>query len=184
MKVLAIALLCVAVSQVVLATPVASPAPKAGKWSIPLQYKKSHFVKRSSGGVPLTVDKGSPDLILPGANCKSNCNGHTLYDTDASSTKEDLGKSFNTAMEDGATASGEQYTDTVSIAGLTANGQLNFAWAFGYNLLAIPIAAGILYPIAGVGLPAVVAGIAMAASSVTVMLSSVLLKLYRPPRSH
>ncbi|KAI8871523.1 hypothetical protein GQ42DRAFT_177823 [Ramicandelaber brevisporus] len=59
--------------------------------------------------------------------------------------------------------------------------KLNFAWAFGYNLLAIPIAAGILYPIAGVGLPAVVAGIAMAASSVTVMLSSVLLKLYRPP---
>ncbi|KAI8865619.1 acid protease [Ramicandelaber brevisporus] len=146
MKVLVIALLCVVASQVVLATPVASPAPKAGRLSIPLQSKKSRLVKRDSGGVALTgdngyywygtisvgtplvdytvmFDTGSADLILPGANCESNCKGHTLYDSSQSSDSQDLGIPFELHMGDGTTASGEQYTDTISIAGLTATGQ-------------------------------------------------------------
>ncbi|OZJ01943.1 hypothetical protein BZG36_05496, partial [Bifiguratus adelaidae] len=59
--------------------------------------------------------------------------------------------------------------------------KLNFGWAFLYNILAIPIAAGILYPIAGVGLPPMLAGLAMVVSSVSVICSSLLLKFYRPP---
>ncbi|KAI8988857.1 E1-E2 ATPase-domain-containing protein [Pilobolus umbonatus] len=66
--------------------------------------------------------------------------------------------------------------------------RLNFLWAFIYNIVAIPLAAGILYPIAGEGFPPYVAGIAMAASSVSVVCSSLLLRLYKPPqevqRSH
>ncbi|PHZ17630.1 heavy metal translocatin [Rhizopus microsporus ATCC 52813] len=45
---------------------------------------------------------------------------------------------------------------------------LNFLWAFIYNVVAIPVAAGIFYPIAGQGLPPYIAGIAMVASSITV----------------
>ncbi|KAJ2077987.1 hypothetical protein H4R24_004781 [Coemansia sp. RSA 988] len=60
--------------------------------------------------------------------------------------------------------------------------KLNFVWASIYNVVCIPIAAGILYPAIGRGLPTVVAGLLMVASSLTVMASSLALKLYREPR--
>ncbi|KAL0090590.1 E1-E2 ATPase-domain-containing protein [Phycomyces blakesleeanus] len=60
--------------------------------------------------------------------------------------------------------------------------RLNFLWAFLYNVFAIPIAAGILYPGTGEGLPPYIAGLAMVASSVSVVCSSLLLRLYRPPK--
>ncbi|RXJ56400.1 heavy metal translocating P-type ATPase [Candidatus Marinarcus aquaticus] len=52
----------------------------------------------------------------------------------------------------------------------------NLFWAFIYNALGIPIAAGILYPIWGVMLTPMYAGIAMSFSSVTVVLNSLRLK--------
>ncbi|KAJ2314328.1 hypothetical protein IWW52_004316 [Coemansia sp. RSA 2704] len=51
-----------------------------------------------------------------------------------------------------------------------------------YNVVCIPIAAGILYPAVDRGLPPVVAGLLMIASSLTVMVSSLSLKLYREPK--
>ncbi|KAI7898103.1 E1-E2 ATPase-domain-containing protein [Cokeromyces recurvatus] len=60
--------------------------------------------------------------------------------------------------------------------------RFNFFWAFMYNVIAIPIAAGILYPAVGKGLPPYIAGLAMVASSITVVCSSLLLRLYRPPK--
>ena len=58
----------------------------------------------------------------------------------------------------------------------------NLFWAFIYNLLGIPVAAGILYPILGVSLnPALAAG-AMALSSVSVVCNSLLLSRFRPDR--
>jgi Cu2+-exporting ATPase len=52
----------------------------------------------------------------------------------------------------------------------------NLAWAFAYNLLGIPLAAGILLPIAGFSLSPAAAGGLMAFSSVTVVLNSLLLR--------
>ncbi|AXH15470.1 copper-translocating P-type ATPase [Malaciobacter mytili LMG 24559] len=52
----------------------------------------------------------------------------------------------------------------------------NLFWAFIYNALGIPIAAGILYPLWGIMLTPMYAGIAMSFSSVTVVLNSLRLK--------
>jgi Cu+-exporting ATPase len=57
----------------------------------------------------------------------------------------------------------------------------NIFWAFAYNIALIPVAAGILYPATGITFPPELAALAMAASSVTVITLSLLLKTYIPP---
>ncbi len=52
----------------------------------------------------------------------------------------------------------------------------NLFWAFIYNILGIPLAAGIFYPLAGILLNPVFAGLAMAFSSVSVVSNSLKLK--------
>ncbi|MEN9202136.1 MAG: heavy metal translocating P-type ATPase [Thermostichus sp. DG_1_5_bins_95] len=52
----------------------------------------------------------------------------------------------------------------------------NLVWAFGYNLLAIPVAAGVFLPKFGLGLSPAMAGGLMAVSSITVVLNSLLLR--------
>jgi len=52
----------------------------------------------------------------------------------------------------------------------------NLAWAFGYNLVLIPLAAGAFWPLTGWMLPPVAASAAMALSSVSVVMNSLRLR--------
>ena len=58
----------------------------------------------------------------------------------------------------------------------------NLFWAFFYNVLGIPIAAGLLYPFYGVLLKPVYAAVAMSLSSVSVVGNSLLLKRFSPSK--
>lgn len=55
----------------------------------------------------------------------------------------------------------------------------NLFWAFLYNVIGIPVAAGVLYPVWGIFLNPIFAGMAMALSSVSVITNSLLLKRVR-----
>ncbi len=56
----------------------------------------------------------------------------------------------------------------------------NLFWAFIYNVVGIPIAAGALYPFFGILLSPIVASAAMAWSSLSVVLNSLTLRRFRP----
>jgi P-type Cu+ transporter len=60
--------------------------------------------------------------------------------------------------------------------------RLNYVFAMAYNIIAVPVAAGVLFPSLGIKLPPWVAGACMALSSVSVVCSSLLLRRYRKPR--
>jgi Cu+-exporting ATPase len=55
----------------------------------------------------------------------------------------------------------------------------NLFWAFFYNIIGIPVAAGLLYPFTGFLLSPIIAGAAMAFSSVSVVSNSLLMKRYK-----
>lgn len=60
--------------------------------------------------------------------------------------------------------------------------RFNFGWALIYNMIGVPIAAGVIYPYNNSRLSPVWASAAMAASSVSVVLSSLALKFFRPSK--
>jgi len=57
----------------------------------------------------------------------------------------------------------------------------NLFWAFGYNAVLIPVAAGALYPTFGILLSPMAAGLAMALSSVSVLSNALRLRSFSPP---
>ncbi len=59
--------------------------------------------------------------------------------------------------------------------------KMNFVWALGYNLFALPFAAGLFYPWTEWRIPPAFAGLMMAFSSVSVVTNSLLLRAYAKP---
>ncbi|ETN21023.1 hypothetical protein PPTG_01360 [Phytophthora nicotianae INRA-310] len=59
--------------------------------------------------------------------------------------------------------------------------KLNFFFSIIYNVVGIPLAAGMFFPLIHRMMPPACAGLAMAFSSVSVVISSLLLKSYQPP---
>ena len=71
-------------------------------------------------------------------------------------------------------------TDAIQLSVFTTRTiRQNLFWAFIYNLIGVPIAAGILYPINGFLLNPMIAGAAMAMSSVSVVTNSLRLRSKR-----
>ncbi|KAF9220314.1 acid protease [Gyrodon lividus] len=68
-------------------------------------------------------DTGSGDVILPGAQCDNTCDGHVTYDPEASLTSADLDRFFSVDFVGGASSFGNEYTDNVTVVGLTATDQ-------------------------------------------------------------
>jgi Cu+-exporting ATPase len=78
------------------------------------------------------------------------------------------------------------YSAEVPLYGLPTNNgwglQQNFIYASIYNIALVPLSAGAFYSLNKTRLPPVWAALAMALSSVTVVLSSLLLRTFRPPK--
>lgn len=60
------------------------------------------------------------------------------------------------------------------------NIKVNLFWAFFYNILAIPLAAGVFYPLFAIQLSPMIASLAMSCSSVFVVLNALTLNLFKP----
>jgi len=60
--------------------------------------------------------------------------------------------------------------------GTMRNIRQNLFWAFAYNTLGVPLAAGVLYPFTGLLLSPMIASAAMSFSSVTVILNALRLR--------
>jgi len=79
----------------------------------------------------------------------------------------------------------EGLDDALEIASRTmAKVRQNLAWAFGYNLIVLPIAAGVLLPRFNLLLTPPLAALLMALSSITVVLNALLLQDGRHHRRH
>ncbi len=73
--------------------------------------------------------------------------------------------------------------DAIALSRATVrNIRQNLFGAFVYNVIGIPVAAGVLYPVTGMMLSPILAGAAMAASSVTVVSNANRLRWFRSPR--
>ena len=97
-----------------------------------------------------------------------------------------LGSGTDIAMESGDIVLMEGNLENVVAAIQFSNKVMtrikeNIFWAFAYNIILIPVAAGVLYPFFGILFRPELAGLAMALSSVTVISLSLMLKNYIPP---
>ncbi|KAF9218310.1 acid protease [Gyrodon lividus] len=97
--------------------PLASPSDRSNRWFGTIS------VGTPPGNFAVMFDTGSSDLILPGIDCDYSCDGHAMYDPEASSSSVELGKPFSAQFGGGDRAFGHQYSDNVTIVGLTATHQ-------------------------------------------------------------
>ncbi|KAL7280237.1 hypothetical protein ACG7TL_006656 [Trametes sanguinea] len=70
----------------------------------------------------IDFDTGSADLWVGSSSC-STCRRHNTYNPSRSSTSDSQPGTFEIAYQDGTSASGPIYTDTVTVGGATVTGQ-------------------------------------------------------------
>jgi Cu+-exporting ATPase len=92
-----------------------------------------------------------------------------------------MGTGTDVAMESASvTLLGTDLSEVISVITLSKKTvsviKQNLVWAFGYNVILIPVAMGILYPLFGILLNPALAALAMAASSISVVGNSLRLK--------
>lgn len=95
-----------------------------------------------------------------------------------------LGSGTDIAMETGSIVLVKDdlrdVVKAINLSGYTSRKiKQNLFWAFAYNVVSIPVAAGLLYPFTGWLLNPGIAAAAMAFSSVSVVLNTLLMKRYR-----
>lgn len=74
----------------------------------------------------------------------------------------------------------DKVIETIKLSKLTLRViKQNLFWAFGYNVVSIPLAAGLLFPFYGILLSPMIASAAMAFSSVSVVLNSLRIRLLK-----
>jgi len=132
--------------------------------SHPLAVKRTELLnlkKREVGAAPLTIydrktwyatitigtppqsftvdiDTASSDIYLPGLDC-SGCSEHSRWDPASSRTATAKDSPFEVKFHDGGIVSGEQYTDNVTIAGLSADTQtVGSATSYGTDMVFPP----------------------------------------------
>jgi Cu+-exporting ATPase len=98
-----------------------------------------------------------------------------------------MGSGTEAAMETGdvtlVTSDLRALADAVELSRATLRTiKQNLLWAFLYNSIGIPLAAGLLYPLTGQFLPPLAAAAAMAFSSVSVVTNALRLRRWRPSR--